>query len=202
MTIRSKTAFFCVAVGGIALALWSIGPFPSATPDEPPQPDEPEPQAEEPDSAAEPDETVETDGYHRELSRFDAQIQMLDDRVAAAPTDWARVEPLVGALMERARLTGSLGDYQTAVDRLDAAFAHAAEGSGPLVARMRLNYTLHRFDAVRADLATLRSSSIQLPATRAAMDAMDAQLLLVSGQAPAAVGAFDRLVDPTRTHGR
>ena len=138
-------------------------------------------------------------GYLLALESINSQIARFEERVAAAPTDWTRVEPLVATLMERARLTGEFSNYTIAEAALDAAFRHAVEGSGPIGSRMQLNFTLHRFEQVRADLQLMRAAVLHTPGTRRTIAGMDAQLLLVSGRGAEAVTALDAIVsrDPS-----
>lgn len=133
--------------------------------------------------------------YIATLAATDRTIALLQARVDDAPTDWVRAEPLVAAILNRARLTGDYADYQSAEAVLDTAFAAAVPGSGPVTSRMRVNFVLHRFDAVRSDLHQLRERPLTTPAVRASIDSMAAALLLVDGDAIAATAAMDAIAE-------
>ena len=103
-------------------------------------------------------------GYEAELARVDADLSAALARADALPSDWKRRELVVGLLQQRARLTGDLADYQRAESQLVLAMESAAEGSGPLLQRAGLNYSLHRLPPVEADLAQVEQR-INLPST-------------------------------------
>ena len=106
-------------------------------------------------------------GYDAELARVDADLSAALTRADALPSDWKRREMVVGLIQQRARLTGDLSDYQRAEAQLALAMDAAVEGSGPLLQRAGLNYSLHRLPPVEADLAQVEQR-INLPSTTAA----------------------------------
>ncbi len=66
--------------------------------------------------------------------------------------DWTRLEELVGMHSRRARLTGSFDDWGRADEALARAYAIAPPGSGPHLSAARLDFALHRLDAVEPRL--------------------------------------------------
>ncbi len=90
--------------------------------------------------------------YAAVLAEVDGQIEAARALAEAQSDSWMRQEALAGLWMGRARLTGDLEDYGRAEAALDAAFAAAPEGAGPVMSRAQLRFALHRLDEVAADL--------------------------------------------------
>lgn len=88
--------------------------------------------------------------WERDLATFDREIAAATAWAAAEPASWLREEHLADALATRARHRGSLDDFEAADAALERAFAAAAPGAGPWLAKARLDLSLHRFGAARA----------------------------------------------------
>ncbi|MCP4868655.1 MAG: tetratricopeptide repeat protein [Proteobacteria bacterium] len=87
-----------------------------------------------------------------ELGSTDTTIERAEAKADASATDWLSLQTAAGALLSRARLTGSYDDYARAEAVVGRAFERAPEGSGPIATRASLNYSLHRLDRVAPDL--------------------------------------------------
>jgi tetratricopeptide (TPR) repeat protein len=96
--------------------------------------------------------------------------------------DWARWATVASLWGERARYSGDYADYARAEDAYRVAFAIAPDGSGPLLGRARLSFSLHRLSAAEADLE--RFASHRLDTTqRAEVLLFRADLALQRGRA-------------------
>lgn len=65
---------------------------------------------------------------------------------------WVDLEWAAQRRLERHELTGRYDDFRAADEALDRALALAPPGSGPVLARLTLDFTLHRIAAVEARL--------------------------------------------------
>lgn len=90
-----------------------------------------------------------------DLATLDARLDAEERLAERRPNDWLQWEVVARGAMERARRSGDYNDYARAERALDRAFAAAPQGSGPLVTRVKLNYTLHRLSRVEPDLAAI-----------------------------------------------
>ncbi len=130
-------------------------------------------------------------------SVFDAQLAELDERIdwslqrsEALGGSWPMLESAAGLLMERARLSGDYADYARAEAALDDAFALAPAGSGPLLTRAQLHYTLHRLDASRADLEAASDRLLLNSHEQGAIALLGANLALQRGDYASAEAGY------------
>ncbi len=145
-----------IALAAAALSLAAVQLVPARTLAPPP-----EPRPEQPT-----DREVATD-YSRALARLEQRLHAAERSSERYPGQWLRIERVAGFYLSRARLTGDHEDYLRAQRILDEAFAVAPEGSGPLMTRAYLNFTLHRIAAVEPDLAQLERRVIVPASLRA-----------------------------------
>ncbi|KIG14912.1 hypothetical protein DB30_06214 [Enhygromyxa salina] len=139
--------------------------------------------------------------FNRDASSFDAALAELDKNItataerAAKQTDsWLVLEKLAGLYMSRARLSGSYDDYAKAQAALNQAFERATEGSGPMLTRASLNFTLHRLappELIEADLAAVEARPIVDDPTRAFIAGMRGDVALERGEYPEARAFYD-----------
>jgi len=146
------------------------------------------PIASEPEVLPPPSE-AETD-YTRALDALNAQLAAAERGNERHPNQWMRIEQVVGLYVARARLTGDHDDYLRAQDLLGQAFAIAPEGSGPLLTRAHLHFTLHRMNDVEPDLAQAERAVLVPPTTRADIAGLRGDVALHTG----------RLEDAERLH--
>ena len=95
--------------------------------------------------------------YDRELAIHDLALEAALERAEARP-GWLLTAQAAEHAVVRARLTGDYEDYARADALLSRAEALAPEGSGPHMARARLDFTLHRLDRVEASVASAESA--------------------------------------------
>ncbi len=154
-----------------------------------------EPQA-EPQAAlrAEPLTIPTPTGYDRELARLDAQLARWQAREG-----WTAGEQATQTLLTRARLTGNYNDYARATATLEEAFSQAPAGSGPLLTRAQLNYTLHRLAPVQRDLDTYRARVLLSDGERAGLDLAQANVNFQRGEYAKALAGFETSLKEKRT---
>ncbi len=128
--------------------------------------------------------TTET-GYDRELAALDERIE--GERGLQG---WKALQRVAQLQAERARLTGDYDDYVDAEATLEQAFALAPPGSGPLLTRAALHYTLHRLPEARADLAAAKARPLQTSAQRQAASELEAAVAFQSGAYGTALASF------------
>jgi tetratricopeptide (TPR) repeat protein len=146
--------------------------------------------------------------FPREATAFEGELAAIDEEIAKAearaleqPGSWAALEKIANLWLRRARLSGNYDDYAKAEDALDRAFERAAEGSGPLLTRAALNFTLHRLDAVDPDLDAVANRPLLDDITRAVVESMRGDLAFQRGQYAAAREHFDDALELDRTPG-
>ncbi len=129
----------------------------------------------------------------------------LDDRIEAQriyclrhSRSWLDLEQLAQGYMDRARLSGDYGDYALAEEALARAFRVVPEGSGPLMTRASLNFTLHRLSRVEPDLAALRRGILNR-AQRESIDALSADVAFHSGRYPEALRGYEAMLAADRS---
>ncbi len=94
-----------------------------------------------------------TVSFEEEVSQLDLLVTTLENRVTANPNQWLYREQAAGALLTRARLTGSWDDYARADQHLDSALSDPA--AVPWATLASLQHSLHRFDALPETLQRL-----------------------------------------------
>ena len=155
--------------------------------------------------------SVESDGPGLEFSRdaeaFDAALAAIDEQIAKAearakahPDDWLVLEKIAGLWLRRARLSGDYDNYSKAEDALARGFERAAEGSGPLLTRASLNFTLHRLNLVDPDLNKVAARPVLDDPTRAVVESMRGDLAFARGDFALAQTHYDAALALDRTH--
>jgi tetratricopeptide (TPR) repeat protein len=97
---------------------------------------------------------------------------------------WADHELVAQLLVRRARLTGAIEDWVAADRALDAGFAVAPEGGGPVFTRLELDLSLHRLDQARIRMAQIEAAPVRTTA-------MEIQLVTARGELAAQRGDLD-----------
>lgn len=128
--------------------------------------------------------------FTRELADLDTEITAVRARAQAQPKGWIVLEKLANLHLRRARLSGSYDDYAAAQDALEQAFTRAPAGTGPVLTRASLNFTLHRLDPVEADLAIYEKMLIDV-ASRAHLTGIRGDVAFERGQYQQARELFD-----------
>ncbi len=119
--------------------------------------------------------------YETEVSRLDAEIAAIEERLQTAPRSSLDHEKASVAFEERARLTGGFADYASAESLLVRAFELAPAGAGPFLTRAALHYTMHRFDEVEADLAAFETKLLLNTRERAAIAGLRGDVAMQAG---------------------
>ncbi len=114
------------------------------------------------------------------LASIEARLRGARARAAEQPDRWMAHEAVATAVMDRARLTGSLEDYAFAQQALALAF-EAAPGSGPHLSQAALDYTLHRLAEVEPSLQAVEARVLLDDSTRAAVLGLRGDLRLQQG---------------------
>lgn len=139
--------------------------------------------------------------FASELAAIDEEIAKAEERASKQPSSWLAREKVANLWLRRARLSGDYDDYAKAEEALDRAFERAAEGSGPLLTRAALNFTLHRLDAVDPDLDKVAQRLLLDNTTRAVIESMRGDLAFQRGQYAAAREHFDAALQLDQTPG-
>lgn len=113
-------------------------------------------------SSATPGET----DYDRAVRDLTTRLEAAEVAATRFDDDWSRLETVAALYAARAQLTGDLQDYLRAEAALSRAFDLAREGSGPLLTRANLHFTLHRLDEASADLDRIERGVIVPDTTR------------------------------------
>jgi tetratricopeptide (TPR) repeat protein len=119
---------------------------------------------------------------------------------------WGDHELVAQLLVRRARLTGSIEDWLAADRALDAGFAVAPEGGGPVYARLELDLSLHRLDQARARIAQIEAALVRTSAMQIQLVTARGELAAQRGDLDGARQAFEHArelgADPAVTAGR
>lgn len=129
-------------------------------------------------------------GWEKELAWVDREIAGVQRRLQTNPNQWMVESQLAGLYTSRARLTGNYDDYAMAERAIDRAFDIAPEGSGPFTSRASLNFTLHRLNAVEADLAAAEKRINLDNNTRAGIVLLRARVEMERGNYTAAAEGY------------
>lgn len=127
----------------------------------------------------------------RALESNEASIHAQTKRLETVAPDWRHHQQLASLHVRNARLTGRYEPYAKAEAALARAFELAPEGAGPFLDRAQLNFTLHRFAEVEADLA--RAEASPLGGSSSVIAGMRADLALYRGDELAAARGFAAL---------
>ncbi|KIG16551.1 hypothetical protein DB30_04322 [Enhygromyxa salina] len=121
--------------------------------------------------------------YVGALRAIDRQLD--DARELAEQRDgWADHELVAQLLVRRARLTGSIDDWAAADRALDAGFAVAPAGGGPVLTRLELDLSLHRLAQAERGIAKVEAAPVRT-------QAMNIQLATARGELAAQRGDLD-----------
>ena len=154
-----------------------------------------EPTGEQPPPLVEPEPGLQfprdATAFEAELAAIDEEIAKAEDRAAEQTGSWLVLEKIAGLWMRRARLSGDYDDYAKAEDALARAFERAPEGSGPMLSRAVLNFTLHRVDAVSPDLDAVANRILLDDITHAVVESMRGDVAFARGQYPEALAHYE-----------
>lgn len=115
------------------------------------------------------------------LAQLDAKIAFNAKRIAKRDDDWLSRKAIATAYMQRARLTHDWKDWDEAQRHIDDAFKVAKKGSGPFITRANLNFSLHHFPEVEADLESASKKLLMQNAEQATVASRRAELALQRG---------------------
>lgn len=142
----------------------------------------------------------EAHSYAAEMATVDQGLASFRATAAKQPKSWLWMGRVATELIRRAQLTGDYQNYAEAQKLLDSAFAVAPKGSGPLLTRAGLNFSLHRVAAVEPDLAQAEKSvNVQKP-TKARIMGLRADVHLHSGRYSEALQGYQAADDMRPTH--
>lgn len=130
-------------------------------------------------------------GYADELARINENIAFAEQRAEDMPNSRTAHEWVASVYMTRARLTGSYDDYAAAEAAIDRAFEVSPAGTGPVLTRASLNFTLHRNDLVEPDLDAVDDWVLVDNPTRAFVESLRGALAFERGQYDLAKEHFD-----------
>ena len=133
----------------------------------------------------------------RALASNEASIRAQTKRLETVSPDWRHYQQLASLHVRNARLTGRYEPYAEAELALARAFELAPDGAGPYLDRAQLEFTLHRFSNVEADLVLAEASPLGAPSSVIA--GMRADLALYRGDEIAAARAFAELASMPET---
>jgi len=134
---------------------------------------------------------VEGVSFEAALAALDETITRSSELTAAQPESWMRLEIVANLYLQRARLGGDLNDYAEAEALLEQAFELAPEGSGPLLSRAQLNYSLHRIPLVAADLDAASRALLADDNLRADLLRRQGNLAMQTGDYGGALDAYE-----------
>lgn len=132
------------------------------------------------------------------LERIDAEIAF-HERRASSGGSWMDWESVALQRMARQRLSGDYHDFAEAERALEAAFTSAPRGSGPVFGRMQLNFTLHRLDAVEADVAATEGQVMLRADETLALRTYRAEIAFYRGQYDVALPLYEALAHDDRS---
>lgn len=162
-----------------------------------------EPTGEQPPPLVEPEPGLQfprdATAFEAELAAIDEEIAKAEDRATEQTGSWLVLEKIAGLWMRRARLSGDYDDYAKAEDALARAFERAPEGSGPMLSRAALNFTLHRVDAVSPDLDAVANRILLDDITHAVVESMRGDVAFARGQYPEALTHYEAALALHRT---
>jgi tetratricopeptide (TPR) repeat protein len=139
--------------------------------------------------------------YESRLAAADVLIEAHTARAAQAGSSWLARQMVAAAYIDRARLTGEYDDWIRAERWLEGAFEIAPDGGGPIMTRAELNYALHRFSLVEADLSRAENAVLVDDRERAEITARRGDLHFQAGRYAAALDAYRSAYDDDRTTG-
>ncbi len=144
-----------------------------------------------------PSGTAAVDGdasYAAGVAGLDAMVAASEARSARQPDSWIEMERAANAHLNRGRYCDRWDDYAAADSLMARAFEIAPDGAGPFLGRARLNFTMHRFERVEADLARAESQLLLSARVRGEIETLRADVALEQGRSDAAMAAYRRAV--------
>lgn len=141
---------------------------------------------------------ADTPTHQEAMTRLDADVSAWRARLHQYPNSWIEHERVANVYVLRARASGDWSDYAIADSLIAQAFEIARPGAGPFLSRARLNFTLHRFDRVEADLARAESIPLTSSHVHGEIAALRADLALETGRIDEAIAAYQSMVGDAR----
>ncbi len=141
---------------------------------------------------------ADTPTHQEAMAHLDADVTAWRARLDQYPNSWIEHERLANVYVLRARASGDWSDYAVADSLITRAFEIAPPGAGPFLARARLNFTLHCFDRVEADLARAESIPLTSARVRGEIAALRADVALETGRVYEAIAAYEAMVGDAR----
>jgi tetratricopeptide (TPR) repeat protein len=136
--------------------------------------------------------------YAAGAADLDAQVIAAEARISRQPDSWMDVERAANMHLNRGRYCDRWDDYAAADSLMARAFEIAPEGAGPFLGRARLNFTMHRFDQVEADLVRAESQLLLSPRVHSEIEALRADVALEQGRFDDALAAYRRAAGAQR----
>lgn len=135
--------------------------------------------------------------YEASVAQLDKEVASLRARAEAMPHSWFALELAAQKHLDRARLTGNYQDYADAEALLEQAFEISGDG-GPRMTRARLNYSLHRFDFIGADLSVLENRILLSNVQQANIVGLKADVAFYQGNYQDALEGYHEALALTR----
>lgn len=132
-------------------------------------------------------DTLSYDGL---LVSIDRRIQGYQTRSASRSDDWLIRTHLASALLDRARLTGRIEDYERVQKVLDETLAIPSGAAGAAEIAARLHFAVHRLDAAEAFVDQMEATQGLKATTRTTVTLLRAQIAMQRGDHPAAFEGF------------
>jgi len=130
--------------------------------------------------------------YAEALARLDRAVETAMRSQRAHPRDWQAAGRLAEALLSRARLTVSFGDYAAAQAMLDRALAAAPEGTAPYQSQMALDLAIDRLDRAAATADAIGRFAVVAPAMREAAALTRGDIVFYRGDYARALALYQR----------
>lgn len=181
----------------IALGVGCLGAIIGLVVDFGPSPEVP-PIVDAPSVATTPVDDPPSSDLTTRLRTLDGEIAFHSER-GAERSDWVAYEFVAIRYLERQRLTGSYEDFAGAQRALDAAFALAPVGSGPLFTRMQLSFSLHRLAPLRRDVEGLTHQPLLRSDQLEALERYRAEIAFYSGNYDEALQRYEALAESQRS---
>lgn len=125
-------------------------------------------------------------GYVEAVAELDSALTAYRREAVKQPTSWSPWVGAAEACIGRAELTGDWRDFARAESLFERAFAVAAPGAGPFLARAQLHLTLHRLGPAEADLKREESAIALTPGMQQGARDLRCDLSLLRGEYAAA----------------
>lgn len=140
------------------------------------------------------DEAAPLRDYAAALADIDRRLAEAR-RLARTRDRWPDHELVAQLLVSRARLTGCIDDWLAADRALEAAFAVAPAGGGPLLTRVELDLSLHQLERAEATLAKVEAAPLRTRADDIRVAVARGELAAQRGQLDEAAAAYRRALE-------